>query len=150
MRNLAFILVLALITSSCNLFKKSAMTQEEINALVAKNQSLEQQVNAQQDLQGQLSAANAQIQSLKTELAELQEACKGRFMVIVGAFKVPSNATDYSQTIKNAGYEGKIVPGPFGFDLVTYSTHESLPEALRALSDAQVKVIDTAWIYIKN
>jgi len=125
------------------------MTQQEIDALVAKNQSLERQIADQQNLKDQLSAANTEIQLLRTELTELQEACKGRFLVIVGAFKVPSNASDYSQTIKGAGYEGKIVPGPFGFDLVTYSTHESLPEALRSLNNARINVIESAWVYIK-
>jgi len=126
------------------------MSQEEIDALVAKNQALEKQAQDCKDLNNQLAAANAEIQNLRSQLTSLQEATKGKFEVIVGAFKVPSNAQNYSATIKNQGYEGKIEPGPYGFDLVTYSSHESLVEALRAMDQARMNVIDNAWVYIRR
>lgn len=150
MRKVLWILVLAIGTSSCGLFQKSSMTQEQIDAMVAKNQSLERQVAECNKSANELAAANAEIQSLRAELTALEEATKGKYQVIVGAFKVPSNATAYSATMKSAGYEGKIVPGPFGFDLVTYSSHEYLQESLRALDEAYVNVIETAWIYIRR
>lgn len=150
MKKLIWIVLLALTVTSCGLFQKSSMSQEEIDAMVSKNQSLENQVQECNDLNNQLAAANAEIQNLRAQLTALQEATKGKFQVIVGAFKVPSNAQNYSVTIKNAGYEGKIEPGPYGFDLVTYSSHESLVEALRALDQARINVIDNAWVYIRR
>jgi hypothetical protein len=150
MKNVILIILLAIATSSCNLFQKPSMNQEEIDAMVAKNQSLENQLQECENLESQLASANAQIQQLSSELSALQEATKGKFQVIVGAFKVPSNAEDYSRTIVNMGYEGKIVAGPFGFDLVTFSSHETLMEALRSLDDARINVIETAWIYIRR
>ena len=150
MKKFIWIFIIAVATSSCSLFKKPEMSQDQIDALVAKNQSLVNQIASCNALNDQLAAANAEIQSLRSELTALQEATKGKFQVIVGAFKVPSNAADYSQTIKSAGYEGKIVSGPFGFDLVTYSSHESLVESLRSLDQARTNVIETAWVYVRR
>ena len=150
MKNLVWILILVLATSSCSLFQKPSMSQEEIDAMTARNQSLERQLSECENLEAQLAAANARAESVAAELAELQEAIKGKYQIIVGAFKISSNATEYSQTIKNAGYEGKIVAGFFGFDLVTYSSHESFAEALRALDEARINVIETAWVYVNR
>lgn len=148
MRKLLWIFVLAIATTSCGLFQKSAVSQEQFDALTAKNQSLERQIADCNKASNELAAANAQINSLRAELTALQEATRGKFQVIIGAFKIPANANAYSATVKNLGYEGKIVPGPFSFDLVTYSSHESLQESLRALDEARINVIETAWIYI--
>jgi hypothetical protein len=80
----------------------------------------------------------------------MAEASKGRFHVIVGAFRVPTNAANYSKTMISKGYEGKIVESPFGFQLVTYSSHESLSESLSVLSNARKNVVESAWVFIAD
>ena len=150
MRNLFWITILAIATSSCSLFQKPSMTQDQIDVMIAENQSLERQITDCTDAKNDLTAANAEIQSLRAQLTALQEASRGKFQVIVGAFKNPSYADEYSQLMKGKGFEGKIIAGPFSFDLVTYSSHESLPAALRALDEARMNIIPTAWVYISR
>ena len=59
MKNLVWIFILAIVTSSCSLFQKPSMSQEEIDAMTARNQSLEQQLAECETMESQLAAANA-------------------------------------------------------------------------------------------
>jgi hypothetical protein len=51
--------------------------------------------------------------------------------------------------MKGAGYDGKIMAGPYNFNLVTASSHESIRAALNVLGNIRDNVIETAWIYME-
>lgn len=148
MKNIAVIILLAVIASSCSLFQKPSMTQEQIDAMVAENQALKAQLEECKDLEDQLAMARMQVDEAMLKLANCEESAQGGYHIIVGAFKVPSNATDYSALMKSKGYDGKIIAGPYNFDLVTSSSFESLRPALNELDIIRTDVIENAWIYI--
>ena len=83
------------------------------------------------------------------KLAACEDANTSKVHVIVGAFKNSSYADEYSAEMKNQGYDGKILAGPYDFNLVTSSSHESIKSALGPLHDVRDAVIETAWIYIE-
>lgn len=149
MKNIAGIILLAMIATSCSLFQKPSMSQEQIDAMVAENQALKSQIEECKDLEDQLAMARMQVDEAMLKLADCQEAATGRYHIIVGAFKTSSYATDYSELMKSQGYDGKIIAGPYNFNLVTSSSHESLKSTLDELSDVRADVIETAWIYIE-
>ncbi|HER10161.1 MAG TPA: hypothetical protein ENO20_14750 [Bacteroides sp.] len=149
MKKIAGFIILAMIVTSCNLFQKPSMSQEQIDAMVAENQALKSQLAERNDLQDQLAMARMQVDEAMLKLANCEEANKGRYHIIVGAFKTASYATDYSTVMKSKGYEGKILKGPYNFDLVTSKSYESLRSALNDLNDVRAAVIETAWIYIE-
>ncbi|MEA3460945.1 MAG: hypothetical protein U9R49_03630, partial [Bacteroidota bacterium] len=60
MKNLIGIVLLGLIVSSCSLFKKPSMTQEEIDVMVAENRALKTKVASSEDLADQLAMARMQ------------------------------------------------------------------------------------------
>jgi cell division protein FtsN len=149
MKKLAGIGLLALLVSSCSLFQKPSMTQEQIDAMVAENQALKAQVSEAKELEDQLAMARMQVDEAMLKLAACEEATKGNFHIIVGAFKTSSYADEYSTAIQNQGYDGKILAGPYNFNLVTSGSYESLQAALNDLGSARSEVIETAWIYIE-
>jgi hypothetical protein len=150
MKTTAGIILLALTATSCSLFQKPSMNQEQIDAMIAENQALKAQVAECKDLEDQLAMARMQVDEAMLKLADCQEAAaQGRYHIIVGAFKTPSYATDYSAEIKSRGYDGNILDGPYNFDLVTSGSYESLQAALNDLSGVRTDVIETAWIYIE-
>ena len=57
MKNLTGIILLALLVSSCSLFQKSSMSQEQIDAMVAENSALKSQVSNNKDMEDQLALA---------------------------------------------------------------------------------------------
>ncbi len=149
MKNLTGFILIALVVSSCSLFKKPSMTQEQINAMVAENQALQSQVSNNKDLEDQLALARMQSDEAMLKLAACEEAAKSKVHIIIGAFKTASYAEEYSTAMKSQGYDGKIIAGPYSFSLVTASSHESVRAALNALGPVRESVTETAWIYLE-
>ncbi len=149
MKNLVGIVLLGVIVSSCSLFQKPSMTQDQIDAMVAENQALKAQASESKDLEDQLALARMQVDEAMLKLATCEEAAKAKVHIIVGAFKNSSYADQYAADMKGAGYDGNILAGPYNFNLVTASSHESIRDALSALMDVRGSVIETAWVYIE-
>ena len=116
MKNLVGIALLALITSSCTLFQKPSMTQEQIDAMVAENQALKAQAAGCQDLEDQLALTRMQVDEAMLKLAACEEAAMSKVHIIVGAFKNATYADEYSAEMKQSGYEGRIIAGPVSCD----------------------------------
>jgi hypothetical protein len=149
MKNLIGIILLGLIVSSCSLFQKSSMSQDEIDVMVAENEALTTKVTASKDLEDQLAMARMQADEAMLKLAACEDASTSKVHIIVGAFKNSSYADEYSAEIKTQGYDGRILAGPYSFNLVTSSSHESIKSALNALGNVREAVIETAWIYLE-
>ena len=149
MKNLIGIILLALLVSSCSLFQKPSMTQEEIDILVAENTALKSKATSAKDMEDQLALVRMQLDEAMLKLATCEEASKSRVHIVVGAFKTSSYADEYSAEIKGYGYDGKIIAGPYSFSLVTATSHESIQAAINALGPIRDGVIETAWIYLE-
>lgn len=149
MKNLIGIILLGLIVSSCSLFQKPSMTQEQIDEMVAENEALKTQVASNKDLADQLAMARMQADEAMLKLANCEEGANSKVHIIVGAFKTSSYADDYSAEMKEQGYTGKIIAGPYSFNLVTASSFGSIKAALKELNTVRDNVIETAWIYIE-
>ena len=149
MKNLIGIVLLGLIVSSCSLFQKSSMNQEEIDAMVAENEALKSEVAASKDLTDQLALARKQADDAMLKLSDCEDASTSKVHIVVGAFKNSNYADEYSAEMKNQGYDGRIIAGPYNFNLVTSSSHESIKSALNALGNVREAVIETAWIYLE-
>ena len=148
MKNLIGIILLGLIVSSCSLFQKSSLTQEQIDVMVAENQALKKQVTESKDLADQLSMARMQADEAMLKLADC-EGAGSKVHIIVGAFKISSYADEYSAYMKDGGYDGRIIAGPYSFNLVTSGSYESIKAALQDLNSVRDNVIETAWLYIE-
>ena len=149
MKKLVGIVLLAMIVSSCSLFQKPSMSQEQIDAMVAENQALKAQATGSKDLEDKLALTRMQVDEAMIKLAACEEEANAKAHIIVGAFKNSSYADEYSAEIKGNGYDGKIMAGPYNFNLVSASSHESIQAALNALGSIRDNIIETAWIYIE-
>ena len=141
--------MLGLMVSSCSLFQKPSMSQDEIDAMVAENEALKAQVEQTRDMEDRLALAQQQADDAMQKLADCEDASKSKVHIIVGAFKNASYADEYAAEMKKQGYDGRIIAGPYSFNLVTSSSHESIRSALGPLSDVRSAVIETAWIYME-
>jgi len=134
--------------SSCSLFQKQSMTQAEIDQMLAENNALRTQAESNKDLADQLAMARMQADEAMLKLAECENT-GSKVHIIVGAFKNSGYADNYSALMKNQGYDGKIIAGPYSFNLVSSGSYSSVRAALQDLSDVRSQVIETAWIYIE-
>ena len=153
MKNLALFITLALLFTSCEYFKKPAMNQEEIDALVTEKQNLEKQLQENNAMyEEQISEIQKSSEQKIAELQKQVEKCgtgSGKYHVIVGSFKTPAYADDYAAKIRSLGYDGDILSGKYQFKLVTSSSHESLKAALAAMEKARNSISEKAWVYIE-
>jgi len=148
MKNLIGMILLGLIVSSCSLFQKSSMNQDQIDLMVAENDALKTQVNSNKDLADQLALARMQADEAMLKLADC-EGGNSKVHIIVGAFKNSSYADEYSAEMKGQGYAGKILAGPYNFNLVTSGSYESVKASLQELNSVRDNIIESAWIYIE-
>jgi len=153
------VLVILISFNSCKdrggIFGTSKKTDAQIANLEKENQALRSEL---EDIEGQHQAEITEIRSdYEQKLANLQKQIEAgtlqeydAYYVIVGSFKNDNYAQEYSGKIKELGYEGKIIPGPNDFNLVTYGTYSTLKSSLEPMRQAREKVAPAAWIYFKN
>jgi hypothetical protein len=149
MKTFTGFILMVLLVSSCSLFQKPSMTQEQIDAMVAENQALKSQAANDKEMEDKLAMTRMQLDEAMLKLATCEEAAKSKVHIIVGAFKNASYAEEYSASMRGQGYEGKIIPGPYAFNLVTASSHESVQAALNALGPVRENVVQSAWIFME-
>lgn len=152
MKKLSILLLVILTATSCSLFDKP-MTQEEADALVAQKAAVEEDLaNLQQqyDLLKLKADECASALDQYTRQEETNTAAAGKYNVITGAFKNSTYADEYAAEMRNSGGTGEVLQGPYDFNLVVYSAHSSLSEAIQAMYTARQEVIDDAWVYTKK
>ena len=103
MKNLIGIVLLGLVVSSCSLFQKSSMNQEEIDAMVAENEALKAKVAASKDLDRSVGSCTQQADEAMIKLSDCEDASKSKVHIIVGAFKNSGYADEYSAEMKKLG-----------------------------------------------
>lgn len=145
-----FILItlLAFIGTSCKLLPSYKKKQAAIEAakLKAKQDSIE---NAKALEAEQLRLA--QEQARQDSIAKVQEyEAKFRFHVIIGSFKVPSNASGWEQQVHGMGYSNtKILRAKNGFDLVSIAAYDTYSKAFNEIEriNADKEEPIELWIY---
>ncbi len=155
-RTIIYILAVSMVSfSSCKKlnewFGKPAMSQQEIDALVAENDELQNQIKEDAAAyERELDALRAEYeQKLANYEASNPKTPVTGFYVVVGSFKNQKYAEEYAGKIKSMGYEGNIIDGPSNFKLVTSSTHSGLKDALPALKKARSVIASKSWVYFK-
>ena len=149
MKKAAIFIITVFMISSCSLFKKPSMSQEEIDALVNQKAAVEEELaNLQQDYDLLKIKSDECAQMLEQQAVKKEEEIKGKYFVIAGSFKNGTYADDYAKKVLNAGGLGKIIAGPSDFQLVVFSAHSTLREASEKMYDVRASLSDDAWIYM--
>jgi hypothetical protein len=154
MKKLSILLLVILTATSCSLFDKSSMTQEEADALVAQKAAVDEELaNLQQQydllkLKSDECASALEQYTLREEMKAAATA--GKYCVITGAFKNSGYADDYGEEMRQKGGTGDIVQGPYNFNLVVFSAHSTLNEAIQEMYKARKDVVFDAWVYTKR
>ena len=153
MKKSVILLILIITAASCSLFEKPSMSQEEIDALVAEKAAVDEQLaNLQQqfDLLKLKADECATLLEEQTQQTEALASAARRYFVITGAFKNNSYANEYSEEMKKSGGIGEVIQGPYHFNLVAFSAHSSLREAIQAMYKARETIVFDAWVYTKR
>ncbi|MFW5820771.1 MAG: SPOR domain-containing protein [Bacteroidota bacterium] len=153
------LLAMAIVLSSCkdgtNIFKGSKEKNQKIERLEKENQALRRELEQIEETH-QDDITNIR-EDYEQTLAELQKKIEqgtvaeyDAYYVVVGSFKNEKYARSYSEKIKQMGHEGKIVPGPDNFNLVTSGTYDRLNIALNKMKEAREKIASKSWVYYRK
>jgi hypothetical protein len=149
MKKLVILVLVIFSVSSCSLFEKPSMTQEEIDAIIAQKANVEEELaNVKQELD--LLKLRAEECAKLLDEATKKPALNGNYFVIAGSFKNMNYAKDFSEKIKKMGGSGEIIDGPYNFNLVVYTAHQTLRDAAESMYLARTNVADEAWVYQKK
>lgn len=116
------ILLLTLLASGCKFFPKKE--SKKVDTLVAW-QHKQDSIN---NIQAAIAAKEAAVRDSLQRVQELLD--KFHFNVIIGSFKVPTNADSWLQEVVKMGYNNaKIIDSPNGFKLVSIGAYETYSKA---------------------
>ena len=104
----------------------------------------------EKDLSNIRSEMDLKLDSIKLLLKNNTVLENDHFHIIVGSFSVESNAFNYSKKIKSLGYDGNIIAGKNGLDMVTTKSYNNLRIAIGDLTKIHDSVTPNAWIYISK
>jgi hypothetical protein len=117
------ILILSLLAGGCKYFPGKKDTKKVDTMAIWQ---------AKQDSLGKIQAAIAEKEkAVQDSLQRIQDAlAKLKFHVIIGSFKVPTNADSWQQEVGKMGFNGaKIIDSDNGFKLVSIGAYETYSKA---------------------
>ena len=117
------ILLITLIVSGCKFFggKKDAKKVDTMAAWQHKQDSISK-------IQAAIAAKESAVQDSLRRVQEVLD--RFHYHVIIGSFKVPTNADGWLQEVLKMGYnEAKIIDSPNGFKLVSIGAYETYGKA---------------------
>ncbi|RPH30991.1 MAG: SPOR domain-containing protein [Bacteroidales bacterium] len=138
------ILLISLLVSGCRFFnKKDSKKVDTLAAWQLKQDSISK-------VQAAIAAREAAVQDSLRRVQEVLD--QFHFNVIIGSFKVPTNADSWLQEVVKMGYtNAKIIDSPNGFKLVSIGAYESYSKAfaeIEKINEGKEEVDKTElWIF---
>jgi cell division protein FtsN len=144
------LLLLALIASGCKFFKGKSGKDVDSTAILQAKQDSINRVEAQKIEM----ARAAREQAIQDSLRRVQEYnAKFRYNIIVGSFKVPTNADSWQMQVEKMGFKNtKIVQSSNGFRMVSIGAYESYSKAFNQINKINEGLAEPIemWIYEGN
>jgi hypothetical protein len=149
MKKVAILLFAVITVSSCSIFEKPSMNQNEIDGLINQKAKVEAEL-ASIKQENELLKLRVQECAKLIEQQTAESQVKGKYSVIVGSFKNSKYAADYAAKMKEKGGEGGILAGPSDFNFVVYSSHPTLKEAAGSMRNLRKDWSPDAWIWMNR
>ena len=142
---LILILILAFVMPSCKYFRGKKGNDVDTTAAWQAKQDSIKNVEA---------VAAAKLQAQQDSLLRVQEQmAMYKFHVIIGSFKVPTNADNWQMEVAKMGFnDAKIVESPNGFKMVSVAAFDTYSKAFREINkinEGKEEPIEL-WVYEAN
>ena len=160
MKKMLFLLLISTIAFSGCKFIGGKSVKSERDSLRAYAYTLEQKLaNQKQDQQASLDQLKSESQAMIDSIISIYEskaakgqgnfgtAASGNYYVIVGSFKTPTYASNWSARISGMGYKTEIVKVSY-WNLVSAGSSTNLRSALNVLSSIRSDVTSNAWVFV--
>jgi cell division protein FtsN len=160
MRKMLFLLFISTIAFSGCKFIGGKSVKSERDSLRVYAFTLEQKIaNQEQNHKATLDQLKRESQATIDSIIMLYEsedatgkgnysaAASGNYYVIVGSFKTPSYASNWSGRVADKGYQTEIVQVSH-WNLVSAKSGTNLKSVLNELSSIRSNITSNAWVYV--
>jgi len=147
MKNLAFLLcILMLLCGGCKYFKKqSPKSVDIITADTAEEEDSYDSAAFYSEMPEAGTATSAPVQATTQ-----YNPVTGKYYMIVGCFKVNTNADRYAEKIRGMGYDVQIITGLSDFQMVAARSYNSYRESVNEIDKFRNEVTPNAWVYLQR
>ena len=160
MKKMLFLLLISTIFFSGCKFIGGKSVKSERDSLRAYAYTLEQKLaNQEQDHQASLDQLKQESQAMIDSIIGIYEreaasgkgnysnVASGNYYIVVGSFKTPSYASNWSARISDMGYPAEIVRVSY-WNFVSAGSSTNLRTALNELASIRSDVTSNAWIFV--
>jgi hypothetical protein len=143
-------LLVTLILSSCQFFQ-GFLKEESVDTLAAWEAKQDSINKVEMQKAKKIEEARlAKERAIQDSLLQLQQ---NRFHVIIGSFKVPTNADVFQQSVASMGFSSaRIVESPNGFRMVSVAAFDTYSKAfteIRRINQGKEEPMEL-WVYEAN
>ena len=151
MKKLTLFLVLVIAVTSCKFIEKRGWFKKGADTLAvyqARMDSIRVADSINKVLEAERMIEQAKLDSIRAiEEAERERLSRFKYHIIVGSFKTPQYADDYSAKVREMGYNTQIIKAGT-WNLVSAENYTSVREAINGLGLVRTNVTVNAWIYV--
>ncbi|NBC83679.1 MAG: hypothetical protein GVY19_09885 [Bacteroidetes bacterium] len=148
------VLLASIFFGNCKQIEKRTMFKKGIDTLLENNRQKDSIIYADSvkmaELQQMNKHLNLTIDSLKSLYENDHSFDDNKFYMIVGSFQNENYADMWAEKIGHMGYNTQIVMGRNGFNMVAAKSYNNLRAAVDDIDDFRSRIVDNAWVYVKN
>lgn len=134
---------------SCQFIEKQRLVSNDVDTLLGDGSEYVRAEDYEEDIARIRSEVDIKIDSIKLLMDENRTFSNNRFHMIVGSFRVPSNAQNYLQKMESMGYNASIITNPSnGLQMVAAKSYNNLRTAVTEIDRFRQELEVPAWIYI--
>jgi len=152
---LAITILIVILCSGCKYFEKKRLFSKGADTML--NYAAEIDETTTEDTMEFYTGINdvqSQSDRISDSLRNLYQPVDTRSSdmayMVVGCFLVPQNADNYSEKIRNMGYQSEIIVRADGFHVVTANSYASVKEGVRDLQKYRDEISENAWVWVKK
>lgn len=149
-RLVSTLLVALVLVTGCDFFRSivGKPTSEDLERM--RQEALDQaRKQREQDSINKARAIELEKAKTEAEQANLLDESAGRYHVILGSFKVESNAGKMHALLEKNGYRPRLIKFNNGFDVVSVAAYDNYWDALKAMNRIMEYEFcpEDVWIY---
>jgi hypothetical protein len=141
-----FAVIAVVLIGACQQPERQRLVSNNIDTLL--NEEYVTADEYEEDIARIRSEVDIKIDSLKKMMDENTTFEDDRFHMIVGSFRVPSNAQGYKEKMKSRGYDAKIINNPNGLRMVSVKSYNNLRNAVTEIERFRQELNVPAWVYV--
>jgi len=154
-RILLLIIITLPLMQACDFFQKKNMFSDDSDTarIYREKQDSLEFVDSIKNLKNKIARLQVRNQQLRDSVRSTRQQPRVsesgyKYHVIVGSFKTREYLNSYNRSVREKGFETRILKNRYGFHLVAVESTNNWNQALATLEEMQKSFLESAWLYV--